>query len=55
MANQVGGPSSAFASEDDQVTILTPDATPDRWPKMSKNAVAQRIMKLLGQKLKLGD
>lgn len=55
VANQVGGPSSAFASEDDQVTILTPDATPDRWPKMSKNAVAQRIMKLLGQKLKLGD
>lgn len=55
VANQVGGLNSAFASEDDQVTILTPDAAPDKWPRMSKDAVAQRIMKLLGQKLKLGD
>lgn len=55
IANKVGGPASAFGNDNDQVTILTANAVPDEWPQMDKQQVAQRLMKLLAQKLELGD
>lgn len=49
VANRVAGANSAFANDQDQVTILRHDQRPDEWPLQSKQAVAQHIMQLISQ------
>jgi phosphopantothenoylcysteine decarboxylase / phosphopantothenate---cysteine ligase len=44
VANRVDEPGSGFASEDNQVVVLTPDGREDPWPSLSKREVAARLL-----------
>lgn len=44
-ANDVSRPGSGFGAETNQVTFVFPDGTVERLPKMSKLAVARRIVR----------
>ena len=52
VANSVAGHNGAFGQDDDQVTILQPGEKPERWPRMAKTAVAQRLITQLAAKMK---
>ncbi|MDD6432058.1 MAG: bifunctional phosphopantothenoylcysteine decarboxylase/phosphopantothenate--cysteine ligase CoaBC [Lactobacillaceae bacterium] len=52
VANSVAGAAGAFGRDDDQVTILQKGAAPEKWPRLSKTAVAQRLVARLAEKLK---
>lgn len=52
VANNVAGQDSAFGADQDQVTILQTNRKPVVWPKMSKTAVAQRLVKLIAEMMK---
>lgn len=52
VANSVSGPHGAFGSSQDQVTILTKDQAPDRWPLQSKTKVAERLVQKIAAMLK---
>lgn len=54
VANQVSGNNGAFGNDEDQVTILRPNRQPDKWQRMTKETVAQRLIDLLA-KMKSGD
>lgn len=51
VANDVAKAYSGFGTDTNQVTILQPGEKPQAWPLMSKAKVAQRLMKLVAQKL----
>lgn len=51
VANDVAKACSGFGTDTNQVTILQPGEKPQAWPLMSKAKVAQRLMKLVAQKL----
>src|SRR5690606_29860486 len=42
--NDVTAPGSGFGTDTNQVTIISPDGTVDRWPQLSKTEVASRLM-----------
>lgn len=51
VANDVTKVGSGFGADTNQVTILAADQTPQTWPKLSKAAVAKRLVALIGQRL----
>lgn len=51
VANDVAKAGSGFGTDTNQVTILQPGEDPQAWPLMSKAEVAQRLMKVVAQKL----
>ena len=55
IANSVAGNEGAFGNDEDQVTILQPGQEPLRWPKQSKEQVANQLIKLISEKIKSGD
>lgn len=52
VANSVAGATGAFGRDDDQVTILQKGKDPEKWPRLSKTAVAQRLVARLAEQLK---
>ena len=52
VANSVAGATGAFGRDDDQVTILQKGVAPEKWPRLTKTAVAQRLVARLAEKLK---
>lgn len=52
VANSVAGATGAFGRDDDQVTILQKGKNPEKWPRLSKTAVAQRLVARLAEQLK---
>lgn len=54
VANDITKTGSGFGADTNQVTILRPTAAPQPWPKLSKAAVADRLVALIGQQLKRG-
>lgn len=52
VANSVAGDTGAFGRDDDQVIILQPGQDPEKWPRMAKTAVAQRLVAALAAKMK---
>lgn len=52
VANSVAGVTGAFGRDDDQVTILQKGKNPEKWPRLSKTAVAQRLVARLAEQLK---
>lgn len=52
VANSVAGVTGAFGRDDDQVTILQKGKDPEKWPRLSKTAVAQRLVARLAEQLK---
>lgn len=52
VANSVRGKDGAFGNDNNQVTILEKDHQPVKWPRMSKQAVAKRLIEMVIQKLK---
>lgn len=52
VANSVAGSTGAFGRDDDQVTILRPGAKPEKWPRLAKTAVAQRLIAELATRMK---
>lgn len=52
VANSVAVSHSAFGSDQDQVTILEVDQEPAKWPEMTKQEVAQKLIQLIAQKVK---
>lgn len=52
IANSVAGSRGAFGRDDNQVTILQKDREPERWPRMTKTAIADRLVTRLAQALK---
>lgn len=52
VANSVAGATGAFGCDDDQVTILQKGKDPEKWPRLSKTAVAQRLVARLAEQLK---
>ena len=52
VANSVAGDTGAFGRDDDQVIILQPGQDPEKWPRMAKMAVAQRLVAALAAKMK---
>lgn len=51
VANDVTKVGSGFGADTNQVTILAADQAPQTWPKLSKAAVAKRLVALIGQRL----
>ncbi|MGL5104797.1 MAG: bifunctional phosphopantothenoylcysteine decarboxylase/phosphopantothenate--cysteine ligase CoaBC, partial [Limosilactobacillus fermentum] len=51
VANEVTKVGSGFGADTNQVTILAADQAPQTWPKLSKAAVAKRLVALIGQRL----
>lgn len=51
VANDVAKAGSGFGVDTNQVTILQPHQEPDAWPLLSKDAVAQRLMRLVVKEL----
>lgn len=51
VANNVSNPGVGFGSDDNQVTILTRNHEPEKWPKMSKQLVAQKIIDLISDQI----
>lgn len=52
VANSVAGATGAFGRDDDQVTILQKGKNPEKWPRLSKTSVAQRLVARLAEQLK---
>ncbi|HJA27690.1 MAG TPA: bifunctional phosphopantothenoylcysteine decarboxylase/phosphopantothenate--cysteine ligase CoaBC [Candidatus Limosilactobacillus intestinigallinarum] len=52
VANSVAGSTGAFGRDDDQVTILRQGRQPEQWPRMTKTAVARRLVAELATKMK---
>lgn len=52
VANSVAGSRGAFGRDDDQVTILRQGQQPEQWPRMTKTAVARRLVAELATKMK---
>ena len=52
VANSVAVSNSAFGSDQDQVTILEVDQEPVKWPEMTKQNVARKLIQLIAQKVK---
>lgn len=52
VANSVAGVTGAFGRDDDQVTILQKGKDSEKWPRLSKTAVAQRLVARLAEQLK---
>ena len=52
VANSVAGSTGAFGRDDDQVTILRQGQQPEQWPRMTKTAVARRLVAELSTKMK---
>jgi phosphopantothenoylcysteine decarboxylase/phosphopantothenate--cysteine ligase len=52
VANSVAGEDSAFGSDQDQVTILRVGEAPLAWPRLTKETVAQRLIKLIAERMK---
>ncbi|WP_010622090.1 bifunctional phosphopantothenoylcysteine decarboxylase/phosphopantothenate--cysteine ligase CoaBC [Paucilactobacillus suebicus] len=55
IANNVNETGVGFGSDDNQVTILQPGHEPQKWAKMSKKLVAEKIIKLISNQLLQGD
>lgn len=55
VANDVSDSHIGFGSDDNQVTILRPHQTPEKWPLMSKQAVGERLVDLIAQLLRKED
>jgi phosphopantothenoylcysteine decarboxylase/phosphopantothenate--cysteine ligase len=51
VANNVSNPGVGFGSDDNQVTILTRNHEPEKWPKMSKQLVAKKIIDLISDQI----
>lgn len=47
--NDVTAPGSGFGTDTNQVTIISPDGTVDRWPQLSKTEVASRLMDIVAR------
>lgn len=54
VANDVSQTGIGFGSDENQVVILQPNSTPDRWPVQSKQAIADRLMQLIADKIREG-
>lgn len=52
VANSVAGATGAFGRDDNQVTILQKGLDPEKWPRLPKTAVAQRLVARLEEQLK---
>lgn len=52
VANSVAGAQGAFGNDDNQVTILEKDCAPVEWPRQSKEKIAEKLVELIGEKLK---
>ncbi len=44
MANRVGQPGSGFASDTNEVILLSRDRDPETWPLLTKAEVARRLL-----------
>lgn len=51
VANNVNQPGIGFGSDENQVTILSPEHAPNQWPKMSKKAIAEKLINLISNNL----
>ncbi|MFO7292562.1 MAG: bifunctional phosphopantothenoylcysteine decarboxylase/phosphopantothenate--cysteine ligase CoaBC [Actinomycetes bacterium] len=49
--NDVTAPGSGFGTDTNQVTLIEPDGTVDRWPQLSKAEVASRLMEIVANRL----
>ena len=49
VANDVSKPDAGFAVDTNRVTLLTPGASPEPWPLMSKDEVARRLVERIGR------
>lgn len=52
VANGVGGANSAFASDQNEVTILRPDQEAVKLPRQSKTAVAQKLIQIIAKEMR---
>ncbi len=50
VANDVSRGDAGFEVDDNQVTLVTPDAAPEAWPLMSKREVAERLVRWVEQR-----
>ncbi len=44
VANDIASPGSGFGTETNEVTIITPDGTPEVWEMLSKSEVAEKLV-----------
>ncbi|MDO4855361.1 MAG: bifunctional phosphopantothenoylcysteine decarboxylase/phosphopantothenate--cysteine ligase CoaBC [Limosilactobacillus gorillae] len=51
VANDITKAGSGFGKDTNQVTIISRDQDPVEWPQMSKRAVAEHLIDLIGQRL----
>ncbi len=51
VANDISQPGSGFATDTNQVTIISPDGTSEPWPMMPKTEVASRLWDLVERRL----
>ncbi|WP_461239399.1 bifunctional phosphopantothenoylcysteine decarboxylase/phosphopantothenate--cysteine ligase CoaBC [Paucilactobacillus sp. N302-9] len=51
VANDVSKAGIGFGSENNQVTLLRPDQAPEKWDKMSKQAVARKLISVIQTEL----
>lgn len=51
VANNVANAGVGFGSDDNEVTILAPDQVPIKWPKMSKQQVANQLIELIAARI----
>ncbi len=51
VANDISRDGAGFASDQNEVTVLGRDGLEERWPRMSKEAVADRLMRLVARRL----
>lgn len=49
VANDVS--KNVFGNDEDQVTILQKNKSTKKWPKMSKQKIAQKLLQLIAQKI----
>ena len=55
VANDVSEPGIGFGTDDNAVTILRPNQAPLRWSRQSKMMIAEKIVALTANLLKVGD
>lgn len=55
VANSVAGVQGAFASDENQVTILQANTAPISWQRQSKDQVAEKLVRLISSKIRPGD
>ncbi|HEX7099758.1 MAG TPA: bifunctional phosphopantothenoylcysteine decarboxylase/phosphopantothenate--cysteine ligase CoaBC [Acidimicrobiia bacterium] len=49
--NDVTSPGSGFGTDTNQITLIEPDGTVDRWPQLPKTEVASRLLDIVARRL----